>query len=72
MHKIILSTVYLAFVYTNFLYKNHSRMKRLLQNGILFLVTYNCLFELLTALLEYLNLLQRGCSPPALQVATPI
>jgi len=30
------------------------------------------LFKLLTALLEYLDLLQRGCSPLSLRVATPI
>jgi len=32
----------------------------------------SCLFELPTALLEYLDLLQGGCSPPALRVAAPI
>jgi len=31
-----------------------------------------CLFELPTALLEYLDLLQGGCSPPALRAATPM
>jgi len=31
-----------------------------------------CLFELPTALLEYLDLLQGCCSPPAFRVATPI
>jgi len=39
---------------------------------LLLLFCVPCLFELPTALLEYLDLLQRGCSPPALQVATPI